>query len=34
MTDAITRSSALMAKCSKAFNPKKLKNFRAPQIES
>lgn len=28
MTDAITRSSITMAKCSTAFNPTKFDNFR------
>lgn len=33
MTDAISRQSSTMAKCSKELNPKKQKNFKAPEID-
>lgn len=30
MTDSISRNSAIMARCTKELNPKKLFNFRSP----
>lgn len=33
MTDAISRQSSVMARCSKELNPKKQKNFKAPEID-
>ena len=33
MTDAISRQSSVMAKCSKEFNPKKFKNFKDPDFD-
>ena len=30
MSDAISRSSTIMAKCSAAFNPQKFSNFKTP----
>ena len=33
MTDAISRQSSVMAQCSKEFNPKKFKNFKAPDYD-
>lgn len=33
MTDSISRNSQVMARCSKEFNPKKLKNFKEAEID-
>jgi NADH dehydrogenase (ubiquinone) Fe-S protein 1 len=33
MTEAISRQSSVMARCSKEFNPKKYKNFRDPEFD-